>query len=123
MTAFTKHFDNYVVHAEKITGKIGNTTYTAIIEDDPTYSIDDDDMHNSDRSVTGLDDKKHAEIMVNRAAFFKNEWWYGTITVIAERNGWTKTIGSIGGLECNYPDGDNNHLMEAANDLVAEFDE
>ena len=118
---FTEKFDDYAITGESISCTIGDTTYTARISHDDYYHIDDDDMHNEDQSVTGCDDETHAKAMEARAEWFRSGWFYGVLTLTAERDGWTKYYGSLGGIEINYPAGDNNYLTESANELLAEI--
>ena len=52
---FTDNFDGYVCAGEKIECVVNGITYTARIVTDICASIDNDDMHNIDQSVTGCD--------------------------------------------------------------------
>ena len=117
---FTKKFDKYVINGEYITCVVGDTTYTATLSHDDNAHIDDDDVHSVDQSVTGCTDEDHATAMQARQAWYDNRWFYGTISLSAERDGWVKDFGSIGGIEINYPNGDNDYLTEVANDLLSE---
>lgn len=120
---FTQKFDSFVIEGETITCIVDDVTYTATIVHDSDSSIDDDDMHNTDQSVTGTDDIKHATLMDNRIAYLNNEWWYGGVVISAERrDGWKHDdIASVWGIECNYPSEQNEHLTEIANELLKEY--
>lgn len=119
---FTEQFDGYAIAGEYITCTVGDTTYTATLERDDDASIDDDDCHNTDQSVTGCDDEQHARLMQARQDYCDGKWWYGGIVLSAERDGWVKDhMQSLWGIEVNYPDGDNNYLTEVANEILAEY--
>lgn len=119
---FTEKFDKYVVVGESISCTVGDTTYIATIDHDQDYDINDDDMHNEDQSITGCTDEQHAAAMKARASWYGNNWFYGVVTLRAIRDGWEKDFGSLGGIEVNYPEGDNEYLTEVANQLLTEIE-
>ena len=120
---FTDNFDDFAISGESITCVLAGVTYTATIEHDGDSGIDDDDCHNPDQSVTGCDNEQHARLLECREAWFNDQWWFGYVTLSAETaDGWSKdNLGSLSGIEVNYPDGNNNYLKEVANELLREY--
>jgi hypothetical protein len=55
-------------------------------------------------------------------AWFNDEWWYVGIVLSVSRNGIVLDdhAASLWGIDCNHPQGDNSHLLEVANELLAE---
>jgi hypothetical protein len=119
---FTKPFDNYVVEGDTISCELDNWTFTARIVRDDDSHIDDDDCHNPDQSVTGCNDEQQKELLKTRQAWFDDEWFYCSVVIDVAYNGidildYAVCLSSI---EVNYPEDDNSHLMEVANELVEE---
>lgn len=119
---FKERFDNYVCVGDIVECEIGGITYTATIHQDHDYSIDDDDCHSTDQSVTGCDDDQFARLMAARDSF-NDEWFYcGVVISATNSEGWTKSnIASLWGIECNYPESSNDYLLEVANTLLNEI--
>ena len=120
---FTDKFDDYVVAGESISIELCGTTYTATIEFDADASLDDCDNWNVDQTVTGCDSQQQEKLLSDREAWHNNEWWFGCIVLSAETaDGWNKDhLGSLSGIEVNYPEGDNNYLTEVATELLHEY--
>ena len=55
---FTEGFDSYVCDGDTITTEHDGIEYTAMIAQDMDASIDDDDCHNPDQSVTECNDEQ-----------------------------------------------------------------
>jgi len=118
---FTQKFENYACIGDSISVDIDGTTYTAYLEFDHDYNIDDDDMHNPDQSVTGCNEAQQTKLLAARQAWFDDEWFYCGVVIRAERDGWKKDhLASLWGIECNYPESDNSYLTEVANELLSE---
>lgn len=108
---------------------IGDLVITATIEADPSHHIDDDDCHNPDPNVTGCNAKQQQKLMEARVAWKRGEWFYCGIVlhVLDTKPGrpykqWVLyPVGSLWGIECNYPGGDNEWLREIANELLDEW--
>ena len=123
MVEFTEKFDSYVFIGDRIEAKLGDCVRVeAVIEFDQCAHIDDDDCHNTDQSVTGRDDEQQAELLEARTAWLNNKWCYvGVILSV-----WVGGVciddhaASLWGIECNYPGSYNEHLTEAANELLPE---
>ena len=124
MKRFTEPFDAYVCVGDSITCSVDGVDYTARIEFDLDYQIDDDDCHNPDQSVTGCNDEQFARLLDARKAWHDNEWFYCAVIISAAKNGITLDdyAACLGGIECNYPgfEGDNSYLLEVANDMLPE---
>ena len=120
-------FDNYVCVGDSIEIERDGKHYRACIHFDDNYSIDDDDMHNPDQSVTGCNDEQQKQLMASRAAWLNDEWFYCGIVVEAlcpECGGPTDKAASLWGLEANssYPDPSQSAwLSETATDLTHEI--
>ena len=117
---FKEKFDTYACIGDTISTSSKGFTITARIEFDDNYKIDDDDCHNLDQKVTGCDDEQFTRLLANRKAWFDDEWFYCGIVLSVSKNEieLVKYAASLWGIECNYPDGNNDHLTEAANDLL-----
>lgn len=118
---FKDKFKDYVCEGDTISVKIGGVVYTARIENDDCYSIDDDDCHNEDQSVTGCDDEQFAKLLEARKAYFRGEWFYCGIIISATLEGspiFEYDLDSLWGIEVNYPGSNNDYLTEVANDML-----
>ena len=116
---FTTKFDNYVCTGDTIECTVGDTTYIATIHADLDASIDDDDIHSyaEQSSAEALE-----RVRKVREAYNNNHWFYCGVVLSAQRDGWTKdNLISLWGIECNYPDGDNDYLSEVSRELLAEY--
>lgn len=115
-------FKEFVCVGDTVECQIGNLTFIARIVQDNDYSIDDDDSHNVDQSVTGCSDEQQKKLIAAREAFARGEWFYCGIvvsvkfedTVIAEN------AASLWAIEANYPESNNQYLGEVANELLPE---
>lgn len=117
---FTQEFDKYVCIGDKISTKVGPFKIMATIEYDYDYTIDSDDCHNVDQSVTGCNDEQHKALMAAREAWNRDQWFYGVVVLSVELDGGVVDpyLDSLGAIEVNYPNGDNRYLMEVANELL-----
>lgn len=119
---FTKEFDSYVCQGDSITCEVDGFTITARVMHDNDYQLGDDDMHNIDQEVTGCNEEQQVKLLAAREAWFNDEWFYCGIVLKVEKNGITLEdyAGSLWGMEANYPDSKNSHLLEAANEMLLE---
>ena len=119
---FTEKFDRYVCIGDTITCEAEGFTFTARIEHDPDYHIDDDDCYNTDQEVTGCNEAQQAKLLEARQAWFDDEWFYCGIVISVSRNGveLDDHAASLWGIECNYPGSDNSYLQTVANELLEE---
>lgn len=117
---FTTPFDSYVVAGEFITCEADGFQFTARIERDEDSHIDDDDTHNTVQSVTGCNDDQFADLLEARKAWKQDFWWYCGIVISASYKGVDlgDHLASLWGIEVNYPDSDNGHLLGIANELL-----
>ncbi len=58
--------------------------------------------------------------MQARKDWFGDKWFYGMVKVEIFKSGIPLHWEILGGIEVNYPNSDNNYLMDAANDLLPE---
>lgn len=121
MAEFNESFRSYACVGDSITVDILGITFIATIHHDPIYDIDDDDSHNVDQSVTGCDDAQQAKLLEAREAYKHDDWSYCGI-MLSSRVGdmENNNIGSLWGIELNYPGSDNAHLTTVANELLDE---
>lgn len=119
---FEKGFDSFAIVGEYISTNIGPFTVKARIESDEDSHIDDDDSHNPDTSVTGCNAEQQASLLAARQAWFNNEWFYCGICLELWLSGkcLDDNLAGSWSIECNYPNSDNRHLLEVANDLLSE---
>lgn len=119
---FTDKFNSYVCTGDSIACSVDGFTVTARVQHDNDYQIDDDDMHNIDQEVTGCNEEQQEKLLAARKAWFNDEWFYCGIVLKVEKNGITLEdyAGSLWGMEANYPDSNNSHLFEAANEMLPE---
>jgi len=102
---FTEQFNRFVCFGDSIRVEIDGTTFTARLEPDTDSRPHDYDSYS----------KASVERWLN------DEWYFAGIVISAERNGWTRDhIDSLWGVEINFGDDDRPHLMECANDCLAE---
>ena len=122
MLEFTDKFDSFVCMGDSISVDHDGFTISARIEFDDQYTIDDDDAHNVDQSVTGCDDEQQETLLKNRRAWMENEWWYGGVVLSVSKNDimLDEHAASLWGIEINYPTSDNGYLTDVANELLSE---
>jgi len=127
MNTNQEKFDTYVCIGDSIDIYRDGKRYTAILEFDEHYRIDDDDCHNTDQSVTGCDDEQFERVLACRQAWFDNEWLYCGVTLYGygvNSQGCEEIddfpIASLWGIEANYPGSDNSHLTGVALQLAEE---
>lgn len=121
-----ENFDRYVCAGDFIEFEYKGITFTAKVEHDIDYHIDDDDCHNTDQSVTGCNDEQYERLLKNRRAWFNNEWFYCGVVLYKQCDCCNQVIaspvGSLWGLEVNYPGSDDNrHLSDTALELAQEY--
>jgi hypothetical protein len=119
---FTKKFNDYVCVGDTIEVEIEDYRFVARIAFDDDSDIDDDDCHSTDQSVTGCDDEQFAKLLENRIAWQNDQWFYGGVVVAVYYRGYLldEYAASLWAIACNYPDSDNEHLTEVANELLPE---
>lgn len=119
---FSNSFHSYVCDGDTITAELDGFTITATIVRDDDSSIDNDDCHNVDQSVTGCDDAQQAKLLSARKAWQNDEWWYVGVRLSVSKNGIQieDDAASLWSIECNYPDSDNRYLTDVANELLPE---
>ena len=122
MNIFNENFDKFACIGESISAEYQGIELTARIVFDSDYKIDDDDFHNPDQSVTGCNDEQFAKLLEARQAWFDDDWFYCGIVISASKNGveLTDHAASLWGIECNYPDSDNDYLRDVCNQLADE---
>ncbi len=129
--AFADKFSaGYVCTGDTITGRFKGFDIVATIHDDSDSTIDDDDTHNIDQSVTGCDADQQVKLLAARRAYFEREWSYCGIVLSVARKGVVldNCAASLWAVEMNYPktsagDSDrepNDHLTDVANELLPE---
>lgn len=122
MAKFIRSFDDFACEGNKIICTIDGITFQARIAHDPHSSIDDDDSHNIDQSVTGCDTEQQAKLLAAREAWKQGDWFYCGVIISARHNAtgafWDH-LESLWGIKANYPGGDNSYLNEVANELLA----
>ena len=119
---FTSQFNDYACPGDSIVVEHKGFTFTARLDHDPFYHIDDDDCHNPDPSVTGATDEQHAKIMQAREAWMKGEWYFGEIVISVSKGGvkLADRAASVCGVWVNYLDEGNSYFTELANELLPE---
>lgn len=117
---FTSSFNKYACPHDTIIAHVEGFDIVATIVQDDSWSIDDDDTHNVDQTVTGCSDEQQKKLLANRKAWFNGEWFYCGIVLSVKKNGieLTNHARSLWGIECNYPGFDNSYLTEVANELL-----
>ncbi len=101
---FTTNFDTYSCMGDSIHCTLGKIEYTAYLVYDQGSRPEDSDCYSSE----------------DIQRFYANEWSYCGVVIKAERDGWTKdSLASLWGLEVNLG-GNNDYLLEAANELLKE---
>lgn len=119
---FTENFSAYACPGDSISAEHEGYTLRAYIQHDDAASIDDDDCHNTDQSVTGCDDEQQEKLLKARHDWNLGHWFYCGIVLEVKFNGVTldKHAASLWAIECNYPGSDNSYLREVANELAPE---
>ena len=129
---FKEKFGEYVYEWDSITVEKNGLIFTATIEHDADYHIDDDDSHNVDQSVTGCNARQQKRLLNARRAWFNDEWFYcGIVVSIKTNTGMVLNnhAASLWGIEANYPMSDkrrrnpNTYLTDVANELLPEAEE
>ena len=103
---FKDKFKNYACEGDTISVTIAGVVYTARIENDDCYSIDDEQF---------------AKLLEAREAYFRGEWFYCGIIISATLENspiFEYDLDSLWGIEVNYPDSNNDYLTQVANDML-----
>jgi hypothetical protein len=119
---FEKPFDSYVCHGDTISVNHEGFRFTARIEHDPFASIDDDDCHNPDQTVTGCNQEQQRRLLAAREGWKRDEWFYCGIVISAihiDTGATWEGLESLWRIEANYPESSNTYLTEVANELLA----
>ena len=103
---FDFSFDSYVCEGDYLQTEIDGITFLAMLERDEYSHVNDFECYSD-----------HA-----RKAWFNNEWFYCTIYIGVRKNGTLidSHVVSLSGIEANYPESDNAHLTEVADELLNE---
>lgn len=132
---FTKGFDKYVCEGDSITCEVGRFTATATIYRDECGDKPDERDEgfwpSQDPQAAGyIGPKSQAEFAAEQAkmqrimdAWLNDEWFYCGVDVTIECEGVQLTgqyQNALWGIECNWPDSDNDYLREVANELLGE---
>jgi hypothetical protein len=115
---FREGFGRHVCEHDMISARNGSWAALARIELDCDRHIDDDDTHNTDRNVTGCSSKQHRKLMQAREAWHNDEWFYAGVVVRVAKNDILLGEMSLWGIEANYPDSNNEYLLDAANEAL-----
>jgi len=106
---YMNEFSEYVCIGDTITRTIGDTVYTARVEQDIETRPDTDYDIYTDGQLN---------------AWRNDEWSFVVVVISAERDGWTKDyISSLCGIEANMPNLEINcadYLTEVAHELMME---
>jgi|TARA_R100000458_G_C8250511_1_gene227544 hypothetical protein len=113
-------FNNFVCAGDTIRDNVNGWGVRVSVLHDSDYHIDDDDMHSENQALTGLNEEAHKSLMAARTSWFRNDWFYGGVSVSIYREGVELAEQSIWGVEVNYPNSNNEYLMELANELLEE---
>lgn len=114
-------FPKYATTGDAIRFQHDGFTVDAWIEHDYESTVDDDDSHNTDQSVTGCDDEQQKMLIAARDAWFENEWFYGCLFVRVSVGSVELAKTVLGGLEINYPNSTNAYLTDTAKELADEI--
>lgn len=123
---FVDEFDGYACENDMIQCDHQGYHVVAKIERDEHHGIDDDDCHSVAQDVTGCNDEQFSWLMHCRSEWENNEWFYCGIVLSVFFNGVEieEHAASLFGIECNYPqqddNTDNSYLRTVANELLPE---
>jgi hypothetical protein len=132
---FTKGFDAHVCEGDSITCEVdGFEIRATITRDDDSTRPDARDCgfwpskNPLSNGYVGENPPVPFETQMKKAqavmdTWLADKWFYCGVCVVVSRKGIDLTdrySNSCWGVECNYPDSDNSHLMEVANDLLGE---
>ena len=103
---FIEQFDTYACIGDYISVDINGVTFTAYLDSDADSRPEDFDCY--------------SEEDIER--FYKEDWYYVCIIIEAETDDWKKTLygSSVWGVEINFGTDDRPHLMELANECLAD---
>jgi hypothetical protein len=129
---FTKHFGQYVCDGDRITCTVDGFTATATLYYDDCNDAPDERQegfwpsHNPNDAGYVYPENFDAQQAIAEkvmAAWKNDEWHYYGVAVTLEKAD-IEFIGkyehAVWGIEGNYPDSDNTHFLEVANDLLKE---
>lgn len=129
---FEQGFNQFTVDGDKITCTVEGFTLTATVyrddHSDAPWEMDEGFWPSRDEKAVGyvLPEDYDAELAKARmvlAAWQRDEWWYVGVAVTVSKAGIQLTgqfDHAVWGTECNYPGGDNSHLLEIANEELDE---
>lgn len=129
---FTKPFSSYVCEGDKITCEVDGFELTATVYRDDCADKPDERQDgfwpSRDKNAAGYVKPRNFKRAMEKAervmnAWKNDEWFYCGVAVTVKRADvlLTGRYGSaLWGVECNYPDSDNDYLRSVANDLVSE---
>lgn len=129
---FQHKFQRFVCEGDSITCSVdGFDLKATIYRDDNQDKPEDRDegfwpsRDKSSAGYVGEDryDDEMAKAKSVMAAWLNDEWFYCGVAVTVERNGVQLTgqySNALWGVECNYPDSDNDYLRCVANELLSE---
>lgn len=129
---FTKQFGKFVCEGDSITCEVDGFTAMAIVYSDDDPSPPDKRMDgfwpSKDPKAAGycspeIFDEEQAKAERAMEAWKKDEWFYCGVDITVSRADVQLTCQyqhALWGIECNYPDSDNNYLTEVANELLDE---
>jgi hypothetical protein len=130
--AFTKGFSAYACMGDTITCEVDGVNATATIYRDDCSDRpdqrDDGFWPSRDPKAAGYVlpenfDAEHTKAERVMKAWKNDEWFYCGVAVTVEKNGVQLTKrydNALWGVECNYPDSDNEYLLVVANELLPE---
>jgi len=122
---FTTQFDNYVCENDSIDCVVNGIRYTARVQHDPDCSPRDYDAPGCCFDTSSDEYGEENQKIID--AWDNDEWFYVVVVVSACIDESGHELGDylacLGGVDCNFPGGDNNYLMDVANELLDEAKE
>lgn len=127
---FTRTFDTYAIPGDSISCEIDGFVAVATIYPDDCRARPDErndgfwpshDPHDAGYVPSYLYDDSLAQAKRVMSAWEADDWFYCGVAVTIHRAGVKLTgkySNALWGLECNYPETDNDYLTEVANDLL-----
>ena len=129
---FNQKFQGFVCEGDKITCSVDGFDIQATVYRDDCGNTPDERSDgfwpSRDKKSAGYVLPKNYKAEMAKAervmsAWLNDEWFYCGVAVTVSRHGVPligKYTNALWGIECNYPDSDNDYLRCVANDLLDE---